>query len=94
MLADQLQHQLHKIRDLAHEKVLDDTAFSWIRDYADEALRLLKDSQPCTWCDGKGYELVSYVDPTCGNCDYGDCDYGHDRQQSCTACEGTGRRGK
>lgn len=45
----------------------------------------------CPDCKGSGTETVYVDDPDCGNCQYGDCDYGHASEIMCHKCGGTGR---
>jgi RecJ-like exonuclease len=45
----------------------------------------------CRLCQGSGQETVYRSDPAnCGNCAWGDCDYGHPFKVLCIACNGTG----
>jgi hypothetical protein len=48
-------------------------------------------TEPCGGCNGSGREVWTVSDPdNCGNCAYGDCDYGHERSEKCDYCEGSG----
>lgn len=56
-----------------------------------EALDTLEGLVECRQCHGTGTETLYVSDPECGNCQHGDCDYGHAKLIPCFQCKSTGR---
>ena len=55
------------------------------------ALDSLEALVQCSQCQGTGEQTLWVSDPDCGNCQHGDCDYGHAKEIPCFRCKSTGR---